>query len=200
MITVRRIPVGVLQVNCYLVAQGDQALVVDPGDEPQKLIDTIDELHLKPVGILLTHAHVDHIRGVSDVAARYGLAVWCHPGDRALYASPANAILPWIPAAEDLPELSDNPPALDGAPYTVISTPGHTPGSVCFHFPESRVLLTGDTLFKGPHGRTDFSGGCEQDIHDSTRLKLYTLPEATVVYPGHMEQTTIGDEKRTQFH
>lgn len=200
MITVKRLPVGLLQVNCYLVIAGKEALIVDPGDEPQKLIEAVEGQQLLPRGILLTHAHVDHIRGVSDVAARFGLTVWCHAADRALYASPSNALLPWLPAAEDLPGICDTLPELSGAPYTVLHTPGHTPGSSCFYFPEDELVLTGDTLFKGTHGRTDFPGGCEQDIHDSIRLKLFTLPETTVVFPGHQEQTTIGDEKKTQFH
>lgn len=200
MLNIKTIPVGILQVNCYIVwpEGGTQALIIDPGAEADKVVDVLDELGLEPCGILLTHAHVDHICGVSDLAARYGVGVWCHPGDAGLYASPDNAIPPWIPAAEDLPELLENVPELPGATYEVIHTPGHTPGGVCYYFASEGELFSGDTLFRGTYGRTDFPGGDYDTLVHSIVDVLFALPESVKVHPGHHASTTIGVEKRTQ--
>ncbi len=200
MLKFKKVPVGILQVNCYIVwCEGrKEALVIDPGDEPEKIGDAIDGLGLTPQGILLTHVHIDHIRGVSDLSARYGLPVWCHENDREQYASPENALLPWLPAAEDLPDITDPPATLPDAPYEIIWTPGHTRGGVCYYFKDDGLLFSGDTLFKGTYGRTDFPGGSEDALFNSIRTKLFTLPDTVKVLPGHSESTTIGAEKRTQ--
>ena len=194
------IRVGILQVNCYLLWNdgAKEALVIDPGDEPEAIIGAIAERGLVPVGILLTHGHVDHIRGVSDVSAKYGVPVWIHEADRALYANPDNAIMPWIPAAQDLPDIAEAVPELPGCPFEIIHTPGHTPGGVCYYFKDAKELFSGDTLFQGTYGRTDFPGGNAQALFSSIREKLFTLPDDVNVHPGHNEPTTIGTEKTRQ--
>lgn len=198
MLTHKLVLVGAIGVNCYVVYDdtAPDCLIIDPGDEPQKIINAIQELHLKPIGILLTHAHVDHIRGVSDVSARFGLPVWCHANDRVIYSSPDNALLPWLPAAKDLPDIMDGePPQLPTQTYEIIETPGHTPGGVCYYFRQSNVLYSGDTLFQGTYGRTDLPGGHHLSLVNSIRNKLLTLPWKTVVYPGHGGSTCIENEQ-----
>ena len=133
------------------------------------------------------------------MSAAFSLPVWIHEADRIYYASPDNAILPWLPAAANLPKPVDTPPQLPNHPFEVIETPGHTPGGVCFYFKNEKQLFSGDTLFRGTYGRTDFPGGSVQKLFSSIRTKLFTLPDDINVWPGHNDATTIGDEKRTQF-
>ena len=200
MLKIKRVIVGALEVNCFIVRDSDtnDALIIDPGDEADRIIEAVKLVEAKPLGILLTHAHVDHIRGVGAVSAAFNLPVWIHEADRAMYLSPDNAILPWLPAAENLPQPVATPLQLPNHPYEIIETPGHTPGGVCFYFKEEKLLFSGDTLFQGTYGRTDFPGGSAPTLFNSIRTKLFTLPDDVKVWPGHNESTTIGEEKQTQ--
>ena len=200
MLKIETIIVGSLEVNCYIVYDSDtkEALIIDPGDEADSIIEAVKALDVSPKAILLTHAHVDHIRGVGAVAAAFSLPVWIHESDRPYYKSPDNAILPWLPAAENLPKPVDTPPQLSNHPFEIIATPGHTPGGVCYYFKEEKQLFSGDTLFRGTYGRTDFPGGSAPTLFNSIRTKLFTLPDDVKVWPGHEESTTIGEEKQTQ--
>ncbi len=191
------IPVGILQTNCYLAwsSKSSSCLVIDPGGSFELIESRLGKLNLKPVGVLLTHGHVDHIGAVGELSSKYGIPVWIHEGDRGLYLDPRNAILPWVPAAEGLPEPVQELPKVEGLSYEVIHTPGHTPGGVCFYFAEHGVLFSGDTLFQGTHGRTDFPGGSYATLMKSIKEKLLSLPKNVVVLPGHQEATTIGDEQ-----
>ena len=195
MLKIKRVIVGALEVNCFIVrdSETNDALIIDPGDEADRIIEAVKLVEAKPLGILLTHAHVDHIRGVGAVSAAFNLPVWIHEADRAMYLSPDNAILPWLTAAENLPQPVDTPPQLPNHPYEIIETPGHTPGSVCLHFESEGLLLTGDTLFAGSCGRTDFPGGSRTQMDASLR-RLATLPPETQVIAGHGMATTIGHE------
>ena len=190
--------VGMLEVNCYLVWQEDsrEALVIDPGDDVERIAASIAEHELCPRAILLTHAHVDHIRAVPGIAKLFGIPVWCHARERELYASPANALLPWLPAAEGLPEPSHALPSVSGLEYTVLETAGHTPGGVCYYFPAAGMLFSGDTLFQDSIGRADLPGGNADVLLRSIRERLLCLPPETKVYPGHGAATTIGAEAR----
>ena len=200
MLKIKRVIVGALEVNCFIVRDSDtnDALIIDPGDEADRIIEAVKLVEAKPLGILLTHAHVDHIRGVGAVSAAFNLPVWIHEADRAMYLSPDNAILPWLPAAENLPQPVAAPLQLPNHPYEIIETPGHTPGGVCFYFKDEKLLFSGDTLFQGTYGRTDFPGGSAPTLFHSIRTKLFTLPDDVKVWPGHNESTTIGEEKQTQ--
>lgn len=190
------LPVGLLGVNCYLVwdEHSSTGLVIDPGDEPERITGMIRQQGVTPRAILLTHAHVDHIRGVGGVAAAFAIPVWLHPADRPLYASPANALPPWLPAAEGLPAPCPELPALPELPVRVLHTPGHTPGGVCYHLPAAGMLFTGDTLFQDSIGRTDLPGGDAAALLRSIRTQLLPLPPATRVCPGHGAETTLGAE------
>ncbi|MBQ7651084.1 MAG: MBL fold metallo-hydrolase [Victivallales bacterium] len=195
MVELHIIVLNFLSVNCYVLNNkgSDRALIVDPGSSKDMIFKRIDELGLKPEGILLTHAHVDHISAVPEVAEKYGIPVWIHNDDIPLYNSPDNALKPWMDAVQSLPQpVKDCPKA--GMEFSVIHTPGHSRGSCCFYFPEDKFLISGDTLFEGTYGRTDFPGGSEIEIMDSICNKLLTLPNDVTVYPGHGGSTTIAVE------
>ena len=192
----KRIVLDFLSVNCYLLCneQNGEALLVDPGSSVAKITAAVEAEKVKVVGILLTHAHVDHVSAVADVAAKYNAPVWIHPDDYGIYFSKDNALPPYMMAPANLPQpVKDCPTA--GMDFQILHTPGHTPGGVCFYFPAEKVVFTGDTLFCGTYGRTDFPGGSERDIFASIRDVLFKLPGETRVFPGHEQSTTIAKEQ-----
>ncbi|MCF7853986.1 MAG: MBL fold metallo-hydrolase [Candidatus Pacebacteria bacterium] len=193
-----RIVVGLLQVNCY-VAWNDEtrdALIIDPGEEPERIAQRIRRLELMPRGILLTHGHVDHIRAVPKLVEAYSCPVMLHANDSSLYHSNDNELPPWLPPAVDLPEPTDVPRDFADLAFDVLHTPGHTPGGCSFYFPRAGLVFSGDTLFQLGVGRTDLCGGDMDTLLRSVRDVLFSLPAETTVYPGHGDATTIGYEKR----
>ena len=201
MIKLDIVVVGVLSVNCYLVwnPETKEAYVVDPGSDEELIQERIAALGVIPGAILLTHGHVDHILAVPPLAKKWQIPVWIHAEDIALYQSPDNALLPWIPAAENLPAPVPDIPAVSGLEFTLLHTPGHTLGGVCFYFPHEKFVITGDTLFKGTYGRTDFPGGSQKQIMNSISNILFKLPDDTRIYPGHHGASNIGSEKKNLF-
>lgn len=195
MTSMRIVVLGFLSVNCYLLwdPKTKQALIIDPGSSADDIIDAVRTENLLPCGVLLTHAHVDHISAVGAVTSAFQIPVWVNPPERPLYQSPDNALKPWMDAAKDLPTPVDQCPTA-GLNFKILQTPGHTVGGVCFYFPDDEFVLTGDTLFKGSYGRTDFPGGDENAIMISIRTRLLTLPPNTIAYPGHGPLTTIAAE------
>lgn len=197
----RIIAVGPLGTNCHLVWNPDTATgaVIDPGADAAEILAEIGKCAFTPAAVLLTHAHVDHIGAVPEIAAHFHIPVWLHAGDHTLYNSPDNCLLPWLPRVENLPPVTADMPEIPALDFTVLHTPGHTPGGVSFHFAADGFLLSGDTLFAGSVGRTDFPGGSAPTLMNSIRQQLFTLPGKTVVYPGHGECTTISIEKLSPF-
>jgi len=201
---IRTIPVGPLQCNCSILADETtgEAVVIDPGDEPDKILRALEEMKAKPVALLHTHAHFDHIGGTREVKEKTGAAIRLHPADRPLYdALPDQARMFGLEAGEPLPidaPISDGERISFGRhSVTAIHTPGHTPGSTCYLLSGAAPsLYAGDTLFRRSIGRTDLWGGDTDTILDSIRTKLYALPESTPVVCGHGPGTTIGEEKR----
>lgn len=192
----RKITVGMLDVNCFLVpvVASGKLYIIDPGDEADRIMGEVMKMDFKEVEILLTHAHVDHICAIRELVLGLGISnVRLHAADDALYRSPDNHLLPFVPAAKGLPEPNNQFEDID---YQVIHTPGHTPGSVCYYFNNIPVLFTGDTLFAGSIGRTDFPGGDLDLLLASIREKLFTLPDDLVVLPGHGPETIIATEKK----
>ena len=190
--------VGPIDENCYLVfcEAARRLYVIDPGAEPDRIVDAAARFtEFDEARILLTHAHVDHIGGVGEVARKLKVTrVMLDPADAGLYRSPYNEIPPILPAARDLPQTTDF--AADGD-FEVLRVPGHTPGGCAFLFADGadRALFCGDTLFAGSVGRTDLPGGDWDTLLDSIRRELLPLPPETRVFPGHGGPTTIGGEK-----
>jgi len=189
------IAVGAYGENCTIVQTEAGALVVDPGAEANRIAAELDLLGLVPQAILITHGHFDHIGGISGLKARWPeMPVLVHDADAKILTHPFNQSPPEYPP---FPGVATEPPEdyADEFGYTVIPTPGHTPGGVCYHFAEGNLLLAGDTLFCGSVGRTDFPGGDMAALMRSLE-RLKALPDATRVIAGHGPDTTIGAEKR----
>jgi len=188
--------VGTFEVNCSILVEDGNAWIVDPGQEAHRIIDLLREKHLTPQAILLTHVHFDHFGAIPALQTAYPkLPVYVHPDDVPAFTHPMNQLPPDYPAV-DVPQnlRTDMPVALQSSPLTVIPTPGHTPGGVCYYLPDSKLLLSGDTLFAGSVGRTDLPGGDMATLMRSL-VALKTLPPDTTVIPGHGPFTTIANER-----
>jgi hydroxyacylglutathione hydrolase len=199
-------PAGTFQTNCYLVAAsaGAEALVVDPGQDAMPGIEELCAEHrLRPVAVLLTHGHLDHIWTVAPLAGAHGIPAWIHPRDRHLLADPLagvgpelRAMLPGLQLAEpdDVRELADGEVLdLAGVRLVVDHTPGHTPGHVTFR--DEQVLFAGDLVFAGSIGRTDLPGGSMPEMLASLAERFLPLPDELQVLPGHGPVTTVGRER-----
>ena len=199
----KTIEVGLYGVNCSILSVGGQALVVDPGAEAERIAALLAADALTPVAILLTHAHFDHIGGIPELLARFpALPVLVGAPDVRVFSHPLNQLAPDYPPVsrpatlrtlDSRTELPAFAPGGAFAAMQVIETPGHTPGGVCYYFPSEKILLSGDTLFSGSVGRTDFPGGDMATLRTSL-TKLTTLPPDTRVVPGHGPETTIAAE------
>ena len=193
---------GTVATNCYLALNEEtrEVIIVDPADMPEKIERTIEELHGKPAAVLLTHGHFDHIGGVEAVRSRYGIPVCGVEEERQILSSGqlnlSEVFGPAVTLEADIWLKDGQKLDLAGKQITALHTPGHTKGSACYYLPEDRVLFSGDTLFLGSVGRTDFPTGSMSTLVRSIQEKLLTLPEDTRVLPGHDEETTIGHEMR----
>jgi glyoxylase-like metal-dependent hydrolase (beta-lactamase superfamily II) len=216
-------PAGPWGTNCYVAATGAGAecVVIDPGkDAAPGVAEVVREHRLKPVAVLLTHGHVDHMWSVTPVAGTYDATAWIHPGDRHLLADPmagmsketAGMLLGGkyeFTEPDDVQELTDSQTLeLAGMQFVVDHAPGHTEGSVAFRTPWvstgsttggdiSEVMFSGDLLFAGSIGRTDLPGGDHATMLRSLTTKVLPLADDIVVLPGHGEQTSIGRERAT---
>ena len=197
-------PVGPLQCNCTILmdAASKSTVVIDPGDEADRIIEELERMDARPVALLHTHAHFDHIGASSEVSQATRAALRIHEGDRFLWEMlPQQGSLfgMVIPAAHPIDSaISDGERIAFGAgSVRAIHTPGHTPGSTCFLLEsDGGILFSGDTLFRRSIGRTDLWGGDPDQIASSIRERLYTLSPDTRVVCGHGEDTTIGEERR----
>jgi len=196
-----------IQVNTYIVeGDGGECIIIDcgcyGGEEEKRLENFLTARELKPRLLLNTHCHLDHIFGNSFMLEQYGLRTWFHEGDSYNHAAaPAHALMFGLEMeAPPEPEghLTDGE-VLNGAglSFQVIAVPGHSPGGVAFYFEKGGVVFTGDALFAGSIGRSDLAGGNHEQLMTSIRNRLFTLPQDTVVYPGHGPETTIRDEKQS---
>jgi hydroxyacylglutathione hydrolase len=195
------ITVGLFEENCYLYAcpETREAVIIDPGDEPEKILETIEELKLVPRYILNTHGHIDHICAIDAISAIYPVPLAIHPADLPLYTDERMAqkyglTAPLVKRKADILLQEGDKISFGTLTLDVISTPGHTPGGVCF-ISQAYCVFSGDTLFQRSIGRTDLPGGNYEQIEQSIRSKLYTLEDDLVVFPGHGQPTTIIEEK-----
>ena len=194
-----RLPVGMLQANCYLVAEaGGDAVVIDPGAEAERIIEAVRSRDLKVKHILLTHVHFDHMQAAADVAAATGADILAPEGDWPALTDPQLSLCHMMPGGGSQ-TLSAAGKLRDGEVVeagklrlTVLHTPGHTPGSCCFLCGD--VLFTGDTLFRGSVGRTDFPGGSYDALKRSLD-RLAALPGDYTLLPGQDDATTLAEER-----
>jgi glyoxylase-like metal-dependent hydrolase (beta-lactamase superfamily II) len=201
-VDVRMFTVGPVQENAYIVrADGEsrRAVMVDPGDEPQRLLAAAEDLGVEIEGILITHCHFDHIGAVAPVAKATGAPVWCPELERHMLMDITRWTLPGFgPFEGHEPEHTvrgGERLALAGMEFEVIFTPGHSPGHVTYAMPA--LLLSGDVLFEGSVGRVDLPGGDWSVLERSIAGLLSRFPDETIVYPGHMGVTTLGRERAT---
>ena len=182
----RKIIVGPYQANCYILGYKKtmEGLVIDPGDDVFRIVKNITESGLKIKYILITHGHIDHIGGAAELRRITGAPVYIHPLD-----------IPGLGFQPDGEAKEGKDIRLGGYMIKVLHTPGHSPGGVCYHAPGA--VFTGDTLFAGSIGRTDFSGGDHQRLIEGVRSKIFSLDGNLRIYPGHGPASTIDWERRT---
>ena len=190
MLTLHTLPLGAYQTNCYILHQeaSSSCVVIDPGYTPEVILDFLAGKGLTLEAILLTHGHFDHVGAVRDLAAETGCRVWLNPDDLSMPPKLTAGPLYYTDTYSEGDTIS---PA--GISFQVLSTPGHTPGSVCLIAED--FLFSGDTLFAGSFGRTDLPGGSTRAIRESLR-RLAAIPQDYSVHPGHGESTTLAWEKQ----
>ncbi len=191
-----------VQTNCYILQNEDtkEVIIVDPAENEEAIARRIDAMGGKPVAILLTHGHFDHIMASKELKTKYDIPIYAHGAEAELLADPSLNLsqmsgIPYAVKADVLLKDGDEPD-IPGFKFRVLHTPGHTQGSCCYYFYEDRVLMSGDTLFKGSCGRTDFPTSSWTKMEASLKRLVTELPGETAVYPGHEDTTTIAFEKR----
>lgn len=197
-----QVPLGVLQTNCYIVESPDKScLIFDPGSEGKKLIKWLTKRELNPIAIFLSHAHFDHIGAVDDVRDYYKIPVYIHEEEEDWLLDPGLNGSKFFKMQElikinkaDVILKKEETITIGHFMFSVLETPGHSPGSVAFHFESEGFVVSGDALFQGSIGRTDLPGGNHKQLMKSIHEKLLFLPEETTVLSGHGPITTIGEE------
>jgi hydroxyacylglutathione hydrolase len=197
-----QIPLGALQTNCYIIENEDKTcLIFDPGSEGKKLIKWLEKRELKPVAILLTHAHFDHIGAVDTIRDYYQIPVYVHEEEEDWLTDPALNGSKYFMMQEQIKvRKADHIIKKEGVlkvgdyEFSVFETPGHSPGSISFYFENAGFVVSGDALFKSSIGRTDLPGGNHKQLIKSIHEKLLFLPEETQVLSGHGPITTVGEE------
>lgn len=197
----RRLPLGPIQTNCYLFSNDEkECLVIDPGGDANKLISILQQQHLKPVAILLTHAHFDHIGAVDEIRNEWKIPVYVHKNEKDWLTNPSlNASQNFMGGAVTVSEAdelikSEGTLTIGSFSLEVYETPGHSPGSVSYYSVEAGLVFSGDALFAGSIGRTDLLDGNHDQLIKSIQDKLLTLPEDTLVLSGHGPETSIEAE------
>ena len=199
MARIHTLMVGQLQTNCYIIQSQSKALIIDPGDEPERIVRFTRDLDVIPSRIIATHGHFDHVLGVNKLRASLKIPFQIHKDDLPILESMQTRVRQFL--GFDVPP----PPKVDSylqdgdivkfgtENIRVIHTPGHSPGSISLQ--GNTYVLTGDALFNQSIGRTDLPGGDLEILLSSIRKRLFTLDDETVVYPGHGPETSIGDER-----
>ena len=201
---IRSFTVGQFQENCYIVRrpQAGEALLIDPGDESERLIEAVDALGVTIPAILLTHTHIDHIGAVAPLARHTGAVVYCPTLERGVLADIDASVRDWGFSGFESYEADEllaggEHLELAGLEIDVHFTPGHSPGHLTYALPEQETLLVGDVLFRGSVGRTDLPGGDWATLLASIASLLDAHPAQTAVLPGHGAQTTLGAERES---
>ncbi len=200
---IEKFVVGPLEVNCYVIADegSKEALIVDPGDEPDRIVEFVKEKGLTVNKIVYTHSHFDHVGGLPELKEATGAELMMHKEELPVYEAARHMAAFWGYEIDPLPKpdvlLSEGDSVTTGnLSFEVLHTPGHSPGGICLY--GEGIVITGDTLFAGSVGRTDLEGGNMENLKKSFK-RLMELPEDTQVLPGHGPETTIGQERRFNF-
>lgn len=216
---IKTVNVGMIGTNCYVLYKADnenndnlndnvidnkqstkQAIIVDPGDDAEKIYNAVEQLDVTPVAVLLTHGHFDHILAVNEVASKYNIYIYASDAEKQLLEDDnlnlsasyrRNCTVKKYVALKDKEKIN-----LAGFEITPILTPGHTAGSTSYYIDDEKILFSGDMLFQESVGRTDFPTGSDRDIINSLNNKLMKLDDSVKVYPGHGPDTTIGYERQ----
>ena len=201
-------PLGQMQANCYIIEKDGECLIIDPADEASFIFEKIQEKNLKIVAMIATHGHFDHVMVAGEMQISYkkiigkDLPLIIHAKDQFLLkriVETARHFLNYEPAVIPIQQTKHFNPGkfiISHFKFQILYTPGHTPGSWCLYFPDNKILFTGDTLFKSGIGRYDFSYSAKDELKKSLE-KIFKLPEDTVIYPGHGEESTIGEERES---
>lgn len=199
---IESLTVGPIQANCFVVGCEDtrKAAVIDPGDEADRILMTLAKHSLKVEAIINTHGHFDHVGANRRMKEATGAPIIIHAADAGMLQSLAASAASWGMTAENSPDADrtvedSDEISVGNITFRVLHTPGHTPGGISLY--AGGAVFVGDALFAGSIGRTDFPGGDYGTLINAIQNKLFTLPDDTVVYAGHMGTTTIGREKRT---
>ncbi len=203
---IQRYVVGPVSTNCYFVindtADGTKqtGFIIDPGYAAKTLIGEAKKLNFKPEAILLTHGHFDHIEAAAEIAEHFHIPVCCHEAEAKTIADPSLNLSYGLMGKSEVYHADtfykdEQEIEVGGFKIRVLFTPGHTAGGCCYYLPYEQVVFSGDSLFCGSIGRTDFPGGSMRTLVDAVKAKLLTLPERTTVLPGHNDITTIEDER-----
>jgi len=201
-----KLRVGLFSTNCYIYAdeKTKEAIVIDPGGEPDKIIKEIEEHQLIVKYIILTHGHIDHIKALDDIKLHTNALVVCGKKDAKAINDDNLSLATHFrrKAPSEKPDIlvCDNDEIkFSDTVLKIIETPGHTLGGISIYDNKEKILFSGDTLFFESVGRTDFEGGSFKELSNSIKNKLFLLPDETKVYPGHSEETSIGHEKEANF-
>jgi len=203
-VNVEKLPLGKLQTNAYLVWEDpEEAVLIDPGDEAERLFSWVEGAGVRPVAVLLTHAHFDHVGAVGGAVERWGLPVYLHPQALPVYRRAAASAARWgfeIPQPPEEPLVMLAEGDLDAGPgFRVLHLPGHCPGHVGFYNEAAGAIFSGDVLFAGGVGRWDIPSA-DRAVLAATIRKLFGLPPQTVVYPGHGPATRLEVERETNAY
>ena len=197
-----KLVVGPVATNCYIVSDENtkEAFIIDPGAEPERIIDKVKEIGVSVKAILLTHGHFDHISAVNELKREFGVDVYIGQEDADLMADMELNVsymfgMPYAARADKILRDGD---VLEIAGFSikVLFTPGHTKGGICFYLEKENVVFSGDTIFQQSVGRTDFPTGSARVLSESIKNKLFILPEDLQLFPGHGDSTTVGYEKK----
>lgn len=198
---VEKLVLGAIQTNCYIVSEDQEALVIDPADEPEKILRALQRRGLTPVAMVATHAHFDHVLAAKALREKTGAPFYLHREDEPILKEMQERTMDFLGVSVGPPPKidryleEDDVLEVGGYKLTVLHTPGHSPGGICLYDGKS-TLFSGDTLFSGSIGRPDLPGGSYETLLRSIKDKLLTLDEEVVVHPGHGPSTTIGQEKK----
>ncbi len=207
---IHRFPLGQMQANCYILEKDEECIIIDPSDTANFILEQVERRRLSISGIIATHGHFDHIMAVGEIQVSMkainaqSLPLYIHQKDEFLLkrlVETAKYFLGYEPGVIPVQSTSKLKPGkqkIGSFSFEVIHTPGHTPGSCCLYFAHDNVLFTGDLLFKDGIGRYDFSYSDKDELFSSLK-KILELPEETIVYSGHGEETTIGEERKNNL-